>query len=83
MSALDRRVGGVTCREVLADLSAFVDGELAEDRVAVVRAHLAGCDNCERFGGEFAAVVRGLRALLAQAPPLAPAVAARLRERLG
>ena len=60
---LDRMVGELTCREVLAQLSAFLDGELDEDRVRSMRAHVSGCSNCEQFGGKFQTAVTQLRGL--------------------
>jgi anti-sigma factor RsiW len=75
----DRLVAGLRCREVLEVLSDYLDGDLTDEQVARVQAHLAGCDWCERFGGRFSAVVRAFRAGLGMAPPLESAVAARLR----
>jgi anti-sigma factor RsiW len=60
---LDRKVGDLTCAEVLAQLSAYLDGELDKAEVEKMRVHVAGCVNCERFGGKFGAAVQGLRAL--------------------
>lgn len=54
-------VGGLRCFEVLAVLSDYVDGELDAETKAKVEAHLAGCDACTKFGGEFGAVVGALR----------------------
>lgn len=83
MSVLDRVVGGVSCREVLVDLSEYVDGELPPARVAAVEAHLAGCDRCERFGGRFASTVAALRRSLARPTGgVPPEMAAGLRRRL-
>jgi anti-sigma factor RsiW len=62
MSSLDRIVAGVSCREVLAELSDWVDGDLSADRAAMLGRHVAGCDVCESFGGRFGAVVRRLKA---------------------
>ena len=59
--AENRNVGGVFCFEVLSQLSAFVDGELGAAERAKIEAHLAGCDACTKFGGEFGAVVKALR----------------------
>lgn len=59
--AENRNVGGLFCFEVLAQLSDYVDGELAAEAKAKVDAHLAGCDACTKFGGEFGAVVGALR----------------------
>ncbi len=61
MPDLDRMVAGLRCREVLELLSDYVDGELSPETVARVRAHLAECDHCERFGGTFGALVARLR----------------------
>lgn len=59
--ASNRVVGTLSCFEVLARLSDYLDGDLeAADRAEVER-HLAGCDECTRFGGEFAEVVTALR----------------------
>lgn len=78
----DRVVAGLACRDVLADLSAYLDGELPAERVSRIQAHLAGCDWCERFGGEFTDVVRAFRAHLKEAEPVNDALAARLRAHL-
>ncbi len=60
--ASERVVGGLTCAEVLAHLGDFLDGELAPEVLTQVRAHVAGCGACERFGGAYAAAVTALRA---------------------
>jgi len=74
-------VAGVTCSEVLADLSSFVDGDLPAERVAQLKAHVAGCDVCERFGGDFTAAIAALRSMGTPAP-LDAEVAARLSDAL-
>jgi anti-sigma factor RsiW len=76
----ERNVAGVWCSEVLAQLSAFVDGDLPPDVEARLRAHVAGCDVCERFGGVFASLVTSLRRQATD--EIDPAVAGRLRARL-
>lgn len=81
MRAHDREVGGLRCTDVLEHLPDYLDGTLPADRVARVEAHLAGCDWCERFGGDYADVVRALRARLG-APTAPPGVHDRLMERL-
>lgn len=63
-----RHRGGLWCQEVLARLPDLVEGELADADRRAVEEHLAGCDWCERFGGAYAATVRGVRASLAPAP---------------
>lgn len=62
--AENRQVGGLFCFEVLERLSDYVDGELTAEAKAQVDAHLAGCDACTKFGGEFGAVVTALRKAL-------------------
>lgn len=75
---LDTVVAGVRCREVLDDLSAYLDGELDEARVAQLQAHLAGCDRCARFGGQVARLLGDLRTGLVTPAPLTHEAAARL-----
>lgn len=82
MPGLDRLVAGITCREVLTDLSDFLDGELPAPRVEQIRAHLAECQECERFGGSVGALVTAVRHQLAEPAALDPAIEQRLRERL-
>ena len=64
----DREVAGIRCSEVLARLSAYLDGELDDAEV-------------ERFGGKFADAVSRLReeALPEEVPP---EVSQRLRRAL-
>lgn len=80
--AHDRLVGGIRCGEVLEDLSAYVDGQLPPDRVALIQAHLRGCDWCETFGGRFASAVALLRTHLDVPEPLPPGAEDRLHRRL-
>jgi hypothetical protein len=61
MPDLDRVVGGLRCRDVLDLLVDFVDGELDPATLEKVRAHLDGCHTCEKFGGDYAALVDQLR----------------------
>lgn len=65
----EKIVGGLGCFEVLELLSDYLDGELAPEHQTKVDAHLAGCDACTRFGGEFGTVVRALRTRLAEPLP--------------
>jgi len=75
---MDREVGGIRCREVLAQLTEYVDGDLDPETAARMRAHVNACDVCERFGGVFAELVVRLKDALPEAAPLPPAVRARL-----
>ena len=61
MADLDRVIGGLRCRDVLASLSEYVDGELAGSELAALVAHVQGCDQCARFGARFALVLQVLR----------------------
>ncbi|MCC7052149.1 MAG: zf-HC2 domain-containing protein [Gemmatimonadaceae bacterium] len=79
---LETLVAGIRCREVLGDLSAFLDGELPAERVAALQAHLAGCDRCSRFGGSVAHLLADLRAGLHTPAALPAEFASRLHQRL-
>jgi anti-sigma factor RsiW len=82
MVDLAHEVAGITCREVLAGLSDFVDGNLSEAEVAAVRGHLVGCRNCEAFGGRFTSVLAALRATLDEEAAGEVEALDRLRQRL-
>lgn len=71
-------VAGVSCGEVLDHLSAYLDGELSPDDRERIERHLRGCDGCARFGGEFRATVRALRAELLRPVALPPTVQERV-----
>lgn len=72
--------GGLTCFEVLAQLSDYLDGALSAPSREQVHAHVASCANCARFGGAVAVVLATMRG--AGPPPFAgepdPQVADRL-----
>lgn len=78
----EREVAGLRCFQVLEQLSAYLDGELAPAGRAQVDGHLSGCDVCAKFGDEVGSVVRRLKADLARAEPLSAETSARLREAL-
>jgi anti-sigma factor RsiW len=78
----DRKVGGLWCHEVLARLSDYLDDELAASARNQIEDHLRGCDVCERFGGEFASVIKALRKELTMPDPLDSDLERRLQERL-
>jgi anti-sigma factor (TIGR02949 family) len=74
-------VAGLSCGQVLDQLSDYLDRELAQERRRQLEDHLRGCDGCARFGGELAATVRELKAHL-QAERLPSGFRDRLREAL-
>ncbi|MCU0622355.1 MAG: zf-HC2 domain-containing protein [Gemmatimonadaceae bacterium] len=80
MSALDRVVAGLSCREVLHRLSPYLDGELAAADVRQIEAHLGDCDTCARFGGHIGRVVQQLRETLDAGPREESGVMERVRE---
>lgn len=82
MDPLDRVVAGVSCRQVLGHLGDFIDGDLPTSVLEDVRAHLAGCETCDRFGGRIATLVGSLRGALGASEAVPVAVRDRLRERL-
>ncbi|MEM9069293.1 MAG: zf-HC2 domain-containing protein [Myxococcota bacterium] len=59
----ERNDGGIRCSEVLERLSDYVDGDLDAATVAKIEVHLRACDNCERFGRDFGAMVVSTRSL--------------------
>lgn len=81
-AGLDTIVAGIRCREVLDDLSEYLDGGLPPERVAAVQAHLAGCDRCARFGGEVSETIEALRAALREPEPMSAQRAEGLRASL-
>lgn len=76
----ERTVAGLTCSEVMADLSAYLDRELPADRATRLEAHVAGCQVCARFGAGFAGLITQVRARLRDPDPVPDDVAARLRD---
>ncbi len=74
----ERRVGGLTCSEVLAGLSEYLDGELDPRRKAQVEAHVGACDVCARFGAGFQHLLQEVRSRMAEPEPIPGDVAARL-----
>ena len=56
------------CESVRAQLTAYLDGELPDERGSAVRGHLRVCDACRQIASDEAIVRDGLRAL----PPLDP-----------
>lgn len=58
----------MTCDQLRTQLTAYLDGELADERGSAVRGHLRGCEACRQVATDEAALRDGLRAL----PPLDP-----------
>jgi Putative zinc-finger len=58
----------MSCEQVRAQLTAYLDGEVEGDRGSAIRGHLRGCEACEQIARDEAALRDGLRAL----PPLDP-----------
>jgi Putative zinc-finger len=58
----------VNCDDVRSKLTAYLDGELDDDRGSAIRGHMRGCDACRAMSDDEAALRDGLRAL----PPLDP-----------
>lgn len=76
---LDTMVAGVRCRDVLADLSEYLDGALDAPRVAQLQGHVAECSHCARFGGHIARTLTALRrAMPAETRDQGPAILARI-----
>ncbi len=73
-------LAGISCSEVLACLSDYIDGELDEARTASLEAHLAQCSHCAQFGEQFVGALARLRTT--DEPDLDPGVAQRLAQRL-
>jgi anti-sigma factor (TIGR02949 family) len=68
----EKVIAGLSCGDVLARLSEYLDGELSATDRARVETHLRGCDGCARFGGELRATVHALRARLLARPAELP-----------
>ncbi|HEY4243543.1 MAG TPA: zf-HC2 domain-containing protein [Kofleriaceae bacterium] len=60
-----------SCEHTRADLSAYLDGELGDARISVVRGHLRECAACRAVARDEAALRDGLRALEPVDPPAA------------
>jgi len=83
MRPTERTVAGLTCSEVLADLSRYLDGDLAPGRRVQIEAHVSECQACAAFGLAFGDMVDAVRQRLREPEPVPADVAARLRSALG
>ncbi len=81
MPDLNRVIAGLRCRDLLSLLTDYVDGELGAKQVGRVDAHLRGCVHCEKFGGEYGALVGELKSRHT-VPTVNPDVRARLANRM-
>jgi RNA polymerase sigma-70 factor, ECF subfamily len=61
VNAQERNVSGMTCSEVLAVLSDYVDGDASCADRARIETHLRECSVCARFGGHFSRIVHNER----------------------
>jgi anti-sigma factor RsiW len=59
----------VNCTACVAQLTAYLDGELTDERGAAMRGHLRTCVGCEQTARHEAAIRDGLRALPSVEPP--------------
>jgi anti-sigma factor RsiW len=78
----EKVIAGLSCSDVLALLSDYLDGDLAASARQQVEDHLRSCDGCARFGGEFKGTVQALRSHLRRSPAVPPRVLDRLRAAL-
>lgn len=78
----EKVIAGLSCSEVLALLSDYLDGDLSAPARRQVEEHLRGCEGCTRFGGEFRSTVQALRVHLQRPAPVPAGVLDRLREAL-
>jgi anti-sigma factor RsiW len=58
-----------TCEKIQSRLTAYLDGELADEHGSVVRGHLRECAACRQVARDEAALRDGLRVLLPVDPP--------------
>ncbi len=61
----------MTCSDVQQQLTAYLDGDLADDRGSAIRGHLRSCDECRRVAADESTLRDGLRDLPPVDPPYA------------
>lgn len=83
MRPTERTVAGLTCSDVLADLSRYLDGELAPERRTQIENHVSECGDCAAFGQAFGGMIAAVRARLREPEPVPAEIAERLRTALG
>jgi anti-sigma factor RsiW len=74
------QAGEGRCLDILRQLSAYIDDELAEDICAELRRHVGACPNCEEFIASLRDTVTLCRHR--QTPPLSSQDRARLRQNI-
>ena len=57
------------CREIRANMSGYLDGDLDAASAAAVKRHVRWCPNCRRMLRNLSRTVAGLRALQPDGPP--------------
>ena len=75
----ERTIAGVSCSDVLAELSAYLDGELGASRVAQLEAHVSNCTVCAAFGNGFGRMLNAMRTRLTVPEAISEDVANRLQ----
>lgn len=83
MRPSERSVAGLTCAEVLADLSPYLDGDLPPGRRGQIEAHVSECQACAAFGQAFGGMIAAVRARLREPEPVPAEIADRLKTALG
>lgn len=82
MHPCDRNVAGLTCSDVMADLSLYLDHDLSAGRALQIEAHVSECQQCASFGAAFAGLISQVRERLREPDPVPADVESRLRARL-
>lgn len=59
----------MNCRDCVQQLTGYLDGDVADDRGAMIRGHLRGCAACQRVANHETLIRDGLRALPSADPP--------------
>lgn len=59
----------MTCRDCEQQLTGYLNGDVADERGAMIRGHLRGCAACQRVANHEAMIRDGLRALPSAEPP--------------
>jgi anti-sigma factor RsiW len=67
------------CREFVEDVTAYLDGGLPEDVVALIEGHLADCPHCREYLAQMRRTIELTRAITAREVDAMPS---EVRERL-